>query len=315
MVALYRFAPYSFLSILPFVCAIDIPRLIVAHFTHTSTGVGDDLDASQYIVQSFGLMFAGGFIAFFLIILEVQIVQLTSSLTLGVIGQVKEALQIVLAMLIYHDNVTTKGILGIAITLSAAYFYNFLVIRGHKSNGRNSHSSSSGSNGMSPDSRYFRTRKRKPNMSTRKSNRHFKSPLMDRFQLFPIIETANETESTEGDCDGKDDEDEEEDDDDEDDDETEDETARFLSSSDGNTSRNSRMESGEFSTDDNDDNDDVTNNNNNKRKKNNRTIDDDSSNSGIPEDHIELITHHHQEKHITSSSDTMSKSMSTSSNS
>lgn len=279
MVALYRFAPYSFLSILPFVCAIDIPRLILAHFTYSSsdTGASDGLDSSQYIGQAFGLMFAGGFIAFFLIILEVQIVQLTSSLTLGVIGQVKEAVQIILAMLIYHDNVTTKGILGIAITLSAAYFYNFLIIRDHKNSTR------AHGHDMSPDSRYFRTRKRKPNMSTRKSNRNFKSPLMERFQLFPIIETSNETESTDGENDNDDDEGDDDNDDDEEEEETEDETARFLSSESGR----SRLESGDSGLDLTS-NSDTTNHNNNSEE--------------LSEDHIELITHHHnhhnhQEKH------------------
>jgi hypothetical protein len=47
----------------------------------------------------------------------------TSSLTFVVLGQLKEVIQILLAMIVFHENVTTRGVLGIYV-----YIYVYVYV-------------------------------------------------------------------------------------------------------------------------------------------------------------------------------------------
>ncbi len=140
------------------------------------------------------LVMVGGLLSFLLIILEVQLVQLTSSLTLSVIGQVKEVLQIVLSLMIFHDHVTVRAVLGIVVSLLAAQYYQYLQLTGvnpspvspPKSPKRKRRNGSSlgrfGSDSTPTFKRY------NPFMTRRLLDRI----NMDKFRLFPIVEEDEE---------------------------------------------------------------------------------------------------------------------------
>ncbi|CAM9206479.1 unnamed protein product [Phaeothamnion confervicola] len=64
-----------------------------------------------------------GLVAFALILVEVQLVSLTSSLSMGVIGNIKDIVQIAIAVLVYHDQVSALNILGLVLAISGGWLY------------------------------------------------------------------------------------------------------------------------------------------------------------------------------------------------
>lgn len=86
MVTLYRFSPYSMLSIIPFALLIEAPKLI-----HSNFG-----DHGTWLWQALLYCLFGGLVSFLLIIAEVKLLRVTSSLTMCVIGQVRLVLFVVL---------------------------------------------------------------------------------------------------------------------------------------------------------------------------------------------------------------------------
>lgn len=115
-VTLYRFSPYSAMSILPLALFMEGPKLEKTKF------------GSNPIMLSEGLCLAtaGGLISFILIIVEVKLVRVTSSLTMGVLGQVKEVTQIALSMVMFKDHLSTRGAVGIFVSLCAAQLYRYV---------------------------------------------------------------------------------------------------------------------------------------------------------------------------------------------
>lgn len=118
MVTLYRFAPASVLSILPFVMALEAHKLADSRFAHKPKTF---YDASL-------LCAFGGVIAFLLIIAEVKLLRLTSSLTMSVFGQAKEIIQILLAMLMFKENVSMHSAVGIGISILGSLYYRYAII-------------------------------------------------------------------------------------------------------------------------------------------------------------------------------------------
>ncbi len=116
MVTLYRFAPASAFSVLPFVMALEAHRLAESHFAHAPKAF---YDASL-------LCCFGGVIAFLLIVAEVKLLRLTSSLTMSVFGQAKEILQILLAMLLFKENLSMRSASGIGISILASLYYRYV---------------------------------------------------------------------------------------------------------------------------------------------------------------------------------------------
>lgn len=115
MVTLYRFSPFSAISIIPFALTIDMPELVDSHF---ATNVDE-----FYAVL--GLSVLGGLISFVLIVVEVKLLRITSSLTMSVIGQIKEMLQISVAMVFLNETIQVKTGLGIALSIVASYYYRY----------------------------------------------------------------------------------------------------------------------------------------------------------------------------------------------
>lgn len=114
-VNVYRFIPSSAVSMLVVACAMEVKPFANSDFVHEA----DTMDIFTFLIFSS----AGGVIAFVLITTEVQLVALLSSLSLGVLGQVKEVIQIVLAMLVFHERLNFINLTGIVIAMVAIGFY------------------------------------------------------------------------------------------------------------------------------------------------------------------------------------------------
>ena len=125
MVTLYRFSPYSALTILPFALLIEVPILMHSNFVNTSSSSSES--SSQYLLlEAFGFLSFGGLISFCLIIVEIVLLRTTSSLTMSVIGQLKEMLQILAGMLFYADKISLRSGVGISVSICGAYYYRYL---------------------------------------------------------------------------------------------------------------------------------------------------------------------------------------------
>jgi len=130
MVTLYRFSPYSALTILPFALLIEVPILMHSNFVNTSSSSSSSSSSessSQYLLlEAFGFLSFGGLISFCLIIVEIVLLRTTSSLTMSVIGQLKEMLQILAGMLFYADKISLRSGVGISVSICGAYYYRYL---------------------------------------------------------------------------------------------------------------------------------------------------------------------------------------------
>ena len=114
-VNVYRFIPSSAVSMLIVACIIDVKPFMESDFVQDST-------LAEFMTL-FVFCCAGGVIAFILITTEVHLVGLLSSLSLGVLGQVKEVIQIALAMIVFHDKLNFVNFIGIVIAMVAIGFY------------------------------------------------------------------------------------------------------------------------------------------------------------------------------------------------
>ena len=130
MVTLYRFSPYSALTILPFALLIEVPKLMHSDFVNTSSSSSSSESSSQYLLlEAFGFLSFGGLISFCLIIVEIVLLRTTSSLTMSVIGQLKEMLQILAGMLFYADKISLRSGVGITVSICGAYYYRYISIQ------------------------------------------------------------------------------------------------------------------------------------------------------------------------------------------
>lgn len=118
MVTLYRFSPASFLSIFPVFLTFELSKLAKSEFAKRTKSFDDAVLLCAF----------GGFISFLLIIVEVKLMRLTSSLTMSVFGQMKEIIQIVLAMIIFKENLTLKCVIGIAISILGSCYYRYIIV-------------------------------------------------------------------------------------------------------------------------------------------------------------------------------------------
>jgi hypothetical protein len=116
MVTLYRFSPYSAISIIPFALTLETRSLVHSSFADTPT----------LLVQALLYCVFGGVVSFLLIIAEVKLLRVTSSLTMCVIGQIKEIIQIGAAMVLFKDHISMRSGLGILLSILAAYWYRVL---------------------------------------------------------------------------------------------------------------------------------------------------------------------------------------------
>jgi len=113
-VVLYRIAPAAFCSMVPLFLYNELGDLT----TYLST------DSSHQLVELSILICMGGCLGIILLLLEINILSLTSSLTFSVVGAGKELLQVALAIAILQDGVTMGKILGIGLSIVSVIAYN-----------------------------------------------------------------------------------------------------------------------------------------------------------------------------------------------
>lgn len=116
MVAIYRFSPSAFLFLIPIAVAFEMPRFLKSNF-------GDSLTLSS---EAFGVACCGAVFSIFLIGFEIIILRTTSSVTLGILGQLKEMMQITLSMLIFSESMNLQVIGGLCVSLVAVNYYRII---------------------------------------------------------------------------------------------------------------------------------------------------------------------------------------------
>jgi drug/metabolite transporter (DMT)-like permease len=108
-------APVTVVALLPAFGA-ELPR-IVAH-----PPVQSPADALLLAVITLG----GGALAFLLLLVELQLVGMSSALTLNVIGHMKDVAVIGLAIPVFHEHLSPMNAVGVAITVLSAALYSCL---------------------------------------------------------------------------------------------------------------------------------------------------------------------------------------------
>jgi solute carrier family 35, member C2 len=143
MVAIYRFSPSSFIFLVPIACIFELKPLLESKFINERTDLG---------LEALGFASAGGFISIALIGFEIYILRATTAVTLGIIGQFKEILQILLSIAIYREHISVQTGVGLSVSVIAANFYR-LIKQGYfgnisSSNNSNNNNNSRSSGGM-----------------------------------------------------------------------------------------------------------------------------------------------------------------------
>ena len=90
---------------------------------------------SDTLLQALAYVGCGGIIAFTLIVVEVKLVQATTALTMGVFGQVKEMVQILLAISIFSDDFSWLNGCGLFLAMLGTLMYQRLVTLRAKTRG------------------------------------------------------------------------------------------------------------------------------------------------------------------------------------
>ena len=112
-ITLYRFSLISLLTIIPLVIIFDIKTLINSIFFQNLT----------IFMELFQFCVLGGLIGCALIVVEIYLLNLTSSLTLSILGELKEIIQIIFTIITFHDSYNILTIIGTIITLLSAELY------------------------------------------------------------------------------------------------------------------------------------------------------------------------------------------------
>jgi solute carrier family 35 protein C2 len=132
MLVLYRFSPISVIVTIPLVYFTDFLKLSNSQY------MNDEIIFKETLV----LLLFGGLIASILIIVELQLLSLITSLSMGVLGQVKEILQIIIAMILFKDEFSIKSAVGVAVSLIGSFYYRYLRVLDSGSNVLTSNKSS-----------------------------------------------------------------------------------------------------------------------------------------------------------------------------
>ncbi len=115
MVAIYRFSPISAVFLLPLMLYFEWGSLSNSKFA-----------SNPFAMDAFGFSSCGGLISIALIAFEIYILRATTAVSLGILGQFKEILQILLSIAIYRERMTVQTGIGLTISIIAANFYRLI---------------------------------------------------------------------------------------------------------------------------------------------------------------------------------------------
>ncbi|KAF0689098.1 Aste57867_19370 [Aphanomyces stellatus] len=116
LAVVYHIAPVSAVSLLPIALAVEGAALSSSVFVQTSALW---LELVVFLV-------CGGVLSFALIYVEIELVKKTSALSLGIAGNLKDVMQILMAMLIFHDQLSAVNGLGLCLATLGLMCYSYL---------------------------------------------------------------------------------------------------------------------------------------------------------------------------------------------
>lgn len=116
LAVVYYISPASALGLLPIAIVTEGPALVASKF----------LRDPHLLVASMGFIFVSGCLAFVLIFVEILLVKKTSALSLGIAGSLKDVTQVVLAVLIFDDRLSSLNVFGLVVATSGMLLYTFL---------------------------------------------------------------------------------------------------------------------------------------------------------------------------------------------
>ena len=118
----YYISPASFLALVPAFFAFEFRDLVTSPFaSHPSQ-----------LVSALLMTLCGGVLAFALILVEVELVSRTSSLSLAVAGNLKDCLQVTLSVLVFGETVSTLNVLGLCAAITGILLYTRSRMRQHR---------------------------------------------------------------------------------------------------------------------------------------------------------------------------------------
>ena len=112
---LYYSMPFGFLALLPLACALEM-REAISYFASIESG--------WQLIEVCLLLSIGGFLAFFLLLAELRVVQLSSGLTLSVAGIFKEVLTVACSAIFLGDHLTLWNVGGLGLCIIGIGMYN-----------------------------------------------------------------------------------------------------------------------------------------------------------------------------------------------
>lgn len=116
LAVVYYISPVSALGLLPIAVASEASDLATSRYV---------LD-SQLLALSMAFIFVSGCLAFVLIFIEILLVKKTSALSLGIAGSFKDVTQVLLAVVIFGDQLVSINVFGLVVATCGMLFYTFL---------------------------------------------------------------------------------------------------------------------------------------------------------------------------------------------
>eukprot|EP00924_Labyrinthula_sp_SR-Ha-C_P015492 maker-scaffold_4-snap-gene-1.38-mRNA-1 protein AED:0.14 eAED:0.14 QI:33/0.83/0.85/1/1/1/7/718/365 len=116
VVTLYLISPSAALTLIPFFFFIELQD-----FTH-SIFISDKDIFLKMILNLLG----SGIFAVAMIFVELALIKHTSSLSMAVISYVKQFIQIVLSILVFHSRVTALNIIGLFVVVVGLFYYSWI---------------------------------------------------------------------------------------------------------------------------------------------------------------------------------------------
>ena len=117
-------ASFGFCSMLPVAVALEAPRIL-----HVTAAHPDDGYARGLLFRAALATLGGGLIAFSMLLVELRIVQLASSLTLSIAGILKEVLTVAASAVLLGDELTLSNALGLGLCISGIAGYQRLKLK------------------------------------------------------------------------------------------------------------------------------------------------------------------------------------------
>ena len=113
LAVLYHISPASAVACIPVFLVIELDEFLDSKFARSP----------DLIFEAALIIVGGGIIAFLLIFAEVKLVKISSSLTMGMFGNLKEVVTITLSIMIFGDRVTFLNVTGLMIAVLGATWY------------------------------------------------------------------------------------------------------------------------------------------------------------------------------------------------